>query len=89
MHDYPITAYFRHVRQRPDRVMIHDDWIRQVIEAPEREETQEDGRVRRWRRIAEAGGRALRVILLADKMTIHNAFFDRDFWEPGHEAQVF
>jgi hypothetical protein len=29
--------------------------------------------------IEELGGRALRVILLADGETVHNAFFDRDF----------
>jgi hypothetical protein len=89
MQDHPSTAYFRHVRQRPDRVIILDDWILQVIETPEREEIREDGRVRRWKRIAEAGGRALRVILLADKTTIHNAFFDRDFREPRDETQLF
>ena len=88
MRDHPTTKYFHHVRQRPDRVIILDDWIAQVIEAPEREEIQADGRIRRWRRIAEAGGRALRVILLADGTTIHNAFFDRDFREQGDEDQV-
>jgi hypothetical protein len=77
------------IDRRPDRVIIHDDWILQVIDAPEREEIQPDGRIRRWKRITEAGGRALRVILLADKTTIHNAFFDRDFGEQGNESQVF
>ena len=89
MLNHPTTAYFQHVRRRPDRVIIHDDWILQVIDAPEREEIQADGRIRRWKRISEAGGRALRVILLADKMTIHNAFFDRDFEDPDDEGQVF
>jgi len=37
--------------------------------------------VRRWKRIVEAEGRALRVILLADRMTVHNVFFDRDYEE--------
>jgi hypothetical protein len=60
-----------------------------VIDTPEREEIQPDGRIRRWKRIAEAGGRALRVILLADGTTIHNAFFDRDFREQSDEGQVF
>jgi hypothetical protein len=89
MNEHPTTNYFQHVRQRPDRVIILDAWITQVIDAPEREEIQPDGRIRRWRQIAEAGGRALRVILLADGTTIHNAFFDRDFREQGDEGQVF
>jgi hypothetical protein len=89
MLNHPTTAYFQHVRRRPDRVIIHDDWILQVIDAPEREEIQPDGRIRRWKRIAEAGGRALRVILLADKMTIHNVFFDRNYGEQRDESQVF
>jgi hypothetical protein len=38
-----------------------------------------DGRIRRWARISEADGRFLRVILLADGETVHNAFFDRRF----------
>ncbi len=86
---YPTTAYFRHVRQRPDRGIIADEWIIRTIQKPEREEIQLDGRVRRWKRVVEADGRALRVILLADKATIHNAFFDRDYREPSDESQVF
>jgi hypothetical protein len=61
--------------------MIRADWILQVIDAPQREEIQPDGRIRLWKRVAEADGRALRVILLADGTTIHNAFFDCDFRE--------
>jgi len=38
-------------------------------------------RNRRWARIADMDNRALRVILLEDGETIHNAFFDRDFKE--------
>jgi len=37
------------------------------------------GRIRRWAAIAEMDGRYLRVILLADGETVHNAFFDRSF----------
>lgn len=48
---------------------------------PLREERQADGWIRRWARIPEMENRALRVILLADGETIHNAFFDRDFEE--------
>jgi len=89
MLEHPTTAYFRHVRRLPDRVIIEDEWINRTISDPDWEEIQHDGRVRRWKRIPEAAGRALRVILLADDLTIHNAFFDRDFQEPSDEGQVF
>jgi len=46
-----------------------------------KEEVQSDGRIRKWVRIAEMENRALRVILLDDGETIHNAFFDRSFKE--------
>ena len=44
----------------------------------EAQETQEDGRIRKWARIASFENRWLRVILLEDGETVHNAFFDRD-----------
>jgi hypothetical protein len=44
-----------------------------------KEVIQEDGRVRRWAPIEEVDGRYLRVILLSDRETVHNAFFDRAF----------
>ena len=73
------TAYFEAVRQRPDRAIIRDEWIRQVISNPVREQIQADGRIRRWAPISEMGNRFLRVVLLPDCETIHNAFFDRRF----------
>ena len=88
MLDYPTTLYFSHVRLRSDRAIIRDEWISRVIEEPDFEMIQSDGRVRRWKRIPEAGSRALRVILLADRTTIHNAFFDRDFQEASDEGPV-
>ena len=74
------TQYFEHVRNRPDRAIIRDEWIEHVIAHPEKSETQVDGRIRRWARIAGAG-KVLRVILLEDGETVHNAFFDRSFKE--------
>ena len=53
---------------------------------PETEEVQADGRIRRWARIPEPGGRALRVVLLQDKETVHNAFFDRALLRAGECA---
>lgn len=67
------------MRQRPDRAVIRLEWIDRVIAHPVREQIQRDGRVRRWAPIAEMDGRYLRVILLPDGETVHNAFFDRSF----------
>jgi len=75
------TQYFLYTRKRPDRVIIKDEWIMRVIQNPLREERQMDGRIRRWARVPEMDNRTLRVILLEDGETVHNAFFDRDFKE--------
>lgn len=65
------------IRTRPDRARIKDEWIQRVIDAPESEQVQADGRIRRWGKIIEAEDRFLRVVLLPDGETVHNAFFDR------------
>lgn len=75
------TQYFLYTRQRPDRAVIRDEWIEYVVKHPLRREVQTDGRIRCWARISEMENRALRVILLEDGETIHNAFFDRSFKE--------
>ena len=67
------------MRVRPDRAMIRVEWIQRVIDHPAKEMIQKDGRIRRWAPIAEMGNRYLRVILLPDGETVHNAFFDRSF----------
>jgi len=71
------TRYFITTRQRPDRAIIRDEWIQRVIDHPVKEAIQKDGRIRRWAPIAEMDGKFLRVILLPDRETVHNAFFDR------------
>jgi hypothetical protein len=73
------TRYFQATRKRPDREIIKDEWIQHVVRFPEREYMQADGRIRRWARIEEMENRYLRVILLPDKETVHNAFFDRRY----------
>jgi len=73
------TKYFEEMRRRPDRALIRMEWIQQVVEAPEKEAVQQDGRIRRWAPIEEMEGRYLRVVLLPDGQTVHNAFFDRSF----------
>jgi len=59
--------------------MIELAWIESVVAHPQVERAQADGRIRRWATIAECDGRWLRVVLLADGETVHNAFFDRRF----------
>ena len=73
------TAYFLAMRTRADRAMIQDEWIQRAIENPVKEVNQKDGRIRRWTPITEMEGRYLRVVLLPDRETVHNAFFDRSF----------
>jgi len=41
---------------------------------------QSDGRIKKWAHIQDAG-KVLRVILLEDGQTVHNAFFDRSYKE--------
>jgi hypothetical protein len=74
-----VTAYFEAIRKRPDRSVIEESWIERAISEPIREHVQADGRIRRWARVQEMGGRHLRVVLLSDGETVHNAFFDRGF----------
>jgi len=56
-------------------------WIESTILAPDAEHIQLDGRIRRWEKIRGAGNKFLRVVLLEDGITVHNAFFDRKFKE--------
>ena len=60
-------------------VILKDAWIERAIRAPLREIRQADGRIRRWIQVSEMENRYLRVILLEDGETVHNAFFDRGF----------
>ena len=76
--EFRFTAYFEHevLRKRP---YLPREWCVRVVEAPTRVESQEDERVRHWAPIEELGGRYLRVVTLAVRRTIHNAFLDRRF----------
>ncbi len=73
------TDYFRFVSARKDRAMIRKEWIEEVVRNPEKRHIQADGRIRLWGRVPAYGDRYLRVVLLEDGETIHNAFFDRGF----------
>ena len=74
------TRYFEEqvLRKRP---YLQREWCTRIIARPVRRERQADGRIRYWGYVDELGGRALRVITLADGVTVHNAFPDRDFEE--------
>jgi hypothetical protein len=74
-----VTRYFESIRSRPDRAEIRDEWIERAIRAPLREAIQTDGRIKRWIEVPEMDSRYLRVVLLPDGETVHNAFFDRRF----------
>ena len=72
------TRYFLHIRNRDDRKNIRLEWIEQAISHPVREYVQAA-------KIPEAGDRYLRVVLLENGQTVHNAFFDRSFREVTDE----
>ena len=75
---YRFTVYFEEnvLRKRP---YLRREWCITVLENPVRAEQQGSDRFRFWGSIPELGGRYLRVVTLADGLTIHNAFPDRRF----------
>jgi len=76
MVDYKFTDYFEKevLRKRP---YLKREWCVEVLEHPVKMEPQEQDRFRFWGKVDGLEGRFLRVITLADKKTIHNAFPDR------------
>ena len=75
------TNYFEFTKLRSDRIDIKEEWILKAYYNPIIEEIQSDGRIRRWAKIPEADDKYLRIVILDDNETIHNAFFDRSFKE--------
>lgn len=75
------TQYYLATRHRPERIMIREEWVEDVVRRPLKTFVQADGRIQLWGRVEEEKGRFLRVILLDDGETVHNAFFDRRFKE--------
>ena len=79
----PTTRYFAEqvLRKRPYLTL---EMCEAVVADPIRSEVQQDSRVRYWGAVTlpnDMGERILRVVTLADGVTIHNAFPDRDFTE--------
>jgi len=74
----PMTDYFRNdvLTKRP---YIRVEWCLAAIRSPLKREMQaDDGRIRHWIWIPELG-HYLRVVTLADGVSLHNAFPDRRF----------
>lgn len=80
-----VTEYFKYTRSRSDRENIKDEWIQFVIDNPEKTVIQPDGRYKKWAKINEVE-KYLRVILLEDGETVHNAFFDRRYKGDTNES---
>ena len=78
MDKYKFTSYFENemLRKRP---YLKKEWCIWVIENHLKVEAQENNRFRFWGKVKESEGKILRVVTLDDKITIHNAFFDRRF----------
>ncbi len=73
------TKFFLYTHEREDRKEIKLEWIEYVVKNSLYQERQADSRIRRWAMIKEANNKYLRVVLLEDGITVHNAFFDRSF----------
>jgi hypothetical protein len=66
------------VTTRPDRADIDAADILYALSQPARSQQQPDGRWRHWVWIGRVE-RWLRVVVEADRQTVHNAFWDRGF----------
>jgi hypothetical protein len=76
--NYSFTDYFENEVLRK-RTYLKKEWCVRIIEHPIRVKVQGDSRVRFWGRIKEFNNLVFRVVTLADRVTIHNAFPDRGF----------
>ena len=78
MPPFGFTAYFENevLRKRP---YLQRRWCVDVVLAPIQIQHQPNGRIRFWGFIPELPGYYLRLVTLADGVTIHNAFLDRRF----------
>jgi len=78
MKQFKFTEYFEKevLRKRP---YVKREWCLKILKNHLRFERQEKNRFRFWGTLPEFEGRFLRVVTLEDKLTVHNAFFDRRF----------
>ena len=74
------TAYFDNfVSQKNSEV--HRAWISSVLSSPVQVERWPNNRISCWGNILGAENRVLKAIILEDSETVHNAFFDRNFYK--------
>lgn len=71
------TPYFE--QKLLDRPEIRREWCERVVAAPIKTMDQANGRISFWGVVPDYGDRVLRVIMLSDRETMHNAYFDRNF----------
>lgn len=77
------TAYFLEALGRPDRAGITDELCAKIVREARYTERQEGDR--RWRfygyvtETPVGGGRWIRVVTESDRVTLHNAIYDRRF----------
>ncbi len=74
------TPYFEAV-VRLNHPEVQLEWIERVLANPVKTEVQVNGRISYLGNISEFGGRVLRVVTESDGETVHNAFFDRNFFK--------
>ena len=72
-----VTKYFENAVMLK-RTYLSVEVCKYVIDHHVRREIQPDGRIRVWGKFKDSG-KYLRVVLLEDGETIHNAFIDRGF----------
>ena len=83
------TVYFSEFasQKHPE---VHREWIERILANPIKQELQSSSRISFWGNVEEAEGRVLRVITIKDGETVHNTFFDRNFYkrqQRGEEPQ--
>ncbi len=72
-----VTRYFEEQILKK-RMYLTYEMCLQVVANPLKQEIQEDGRIRYWGFVPELN-KIIRVVVLEDGETIHNAFMDRNF----------
>ncbi len=72
------TRYFEDVVLKVKRPYLEREWCARILENPEFTAMQDDGRIRHYGFVPELG-KYLRVVILEDGETVHNAMPDRNF----------
>ncbi len=78
MIEYKITPYFENIVLKK-RDYIKKEWCISIVENPLKIDVQESGKVRFWGIVEEFDNKIFRVVVLSDRITMHNAFPVRRF----------